>query len=409
MQSIVELSAIFDYGWPHTGRECAQVDNVVVERQAARWTANHVAALGDFAAQAIPLVDPAIRRPLIDGIDLWDMWPLQLADGSTARLDGWTVWMVLSAPRLADPDLRHHIARIRLLLERDGEWRDCGHALPEGFNPGSREWAGSAQFDPETARVTLFYTVAGRRGEPQPTFAQRMFQTCGTLGMDGDMARIEDWSEPAEMFAADGKHYMVVNQAVGVPGFIKGFRDPAHFRDPASGEDYVVFTASLQGSTSDFNGCVGIARAGNRDHGAWFLLPPMVSANGLNNEQERPQLIWHGGLYYLFWSTQRKVFAPGGPNGPNGIYGMVSPHLFGPYEPINGTGLVAANPAEAPFQTYSWWITGELEVAGFVDLLDVGAQGPVDSAEWRRAHFGGVPAPRFRVELDGTVARVHTI
>jgi levansucrase len=54
---------------------------------------------------------------------------------------------------------------------------------------------------------------------------------------------------------------MLVNQREGAPGLIKGFRDPAHFRDPADGTTYLLFTGSLKPSHSAFNGCIGIARA----------------------------------------------------------------------------------------------------------------------------------------------------
>jgi levansucrase len=334
------------------------------------------------------------------------MWPVQLADGRTASFDGWTVWMVLSAPALPDPDLRHGIARIRLMSEKDTIWRDCGNALPDGLNPGSREWAGSAVFDPGSGVITLFYTVAGFHGEVQPSYAQRLFQTRGKLTAQDGAARITDWTDPAESVRSDGVRYIIVDQKQGIPGFIKGFRDPAHFRDPASGCDYLLFTGSLAGSASDWNGCIGLAEAADASCNAWTLLDPLIAADGLNNEQERPHIVFRDGRYYLFWSTQRKVFAPGAPNGPNGLYGMVADTLFGPYVPLNGTGLVAANPHDEPFQTYSWWVTADLEVAGFADLLGVG-QGPViDDPAWRRAHFGGVPAPRFRIALDGERAWV---
>lgn len=374
---------------------------------ASKWLAEHVAALGDWSRQTIPAIDPAIARAVIPGLDLWDMWPVQRVDGSTARFDGWTVWLVLSAPGMPDPDERHHVARIRLLTERDGAWRDCGNLLPDGLSPGSREWAGSALFDPALGRLTLFYTVAGYRGEASATFAQRLFQVSADFACTAGEARADNWGAVAESVAADGCQYMIVNQAEGVPGFIKGFRDPAHFRDPATGADYLLFTGSLPQSRSAWNGCIGIARASGAGHTGWSLLPPLVTADGLNNEQERPHVIHHGGLYYLFWSTQRKVFEPHGPSGPNGLYGMVAPALLGPYAPLNGTGLVAANPGSAPFQAYSWWVTADLDVHGFVDLLDVPDDGPVDSAAWRRAHFGGCPAPVFRLALDGARAWVQ--
>ncbi len=377
----------------------------------SHWRAGHVAAIGDYSGQTIPLIDPVSIVPLIPGMDLWDMWPLQLIDGTTASFDGWIVWMVLSAPALPDPDLRHDIARIRLMGERKGEWRDYGNALPDNLNPGSREWAGSALYDPAAARVTLFFTAAGHRGDPTATFAQRLFQTSGTLVFTNNAAQIDNWSVPAENIPSDDDHYVLVTQRDGKPGFIKGFRDPAHFRDPANGQEYILFTASLKRSRSAWNGAIGIARADNAELTSWTILPPLLSADGLNNEQERPHVICRDGLYYLFWSTQRRVFAPDGPTGPNGLYGMVAPALLGPYAPINGTGLVAANPAEAPFQAFSWWVmdnseAAELEVAGFVDLTGLNESAPVNDPIWRRAHFGGIPAPRFRIRLDGTTACV---
>lgn len=367
----------------------------------SHWLADHVAAIGNQPQSAIAPIDPATVGPLLSGIDLWDLWPLQLASGALADIGGWTLWMVLSAPRLADPEERHGIARIRLMAERGGVWRDCGNALPDTLSPGSREWAGSALYDPASQRVTLFYTVAGYRNEPALTYAQRMFQTSGTVRLDGELPRIDAWTAPVESFQSDDDQYVLANQREGKAGFIKGFRDPAYFRDPATGGEYLLFTGSLKRSVSTHNGVIGIARATAAGLESWQLLPPLIIADGLNNELERPHIVFAQGRYFLFWSTQQRVFAPGGPSGPTGLYAMVAPALMGPYAPVNGTGLVAANPQEAPYQGYSWWVTNELEVAGFVDLAGVGAQELADDPAWRRAHFGGVPAPRFRLAING--------
>ena len=372
----------------------------------SHWRAEHVAAITQTGRNGIPLVDPACVQPLLPGIDLWDLWPVQLADGATARFDGWSLWCVLSAPVLPDPESRHAVARIRLMSERAGQWRDCGNLLPDGLNPGSREWAGSALYDPASQALTLYYTVAGYPDEATTSFAQRLFQTTATLIIADGAAHADGWSMPVESVPADDHHYMLVTQADGVPGFIKGFRDPAHFRDPADGQTYLLFTGSLKQSDSAWNGCVGIARAQNAELRQWTLLPPLISADGLNNEQERPLVVFRDGLYYLFWSTQRKVFAPAGPSGPNGLYGMVASKLLGPWEPLNGTGLVAANPESAPYQTYSWWVSEDLTVSGFVDLPGVAADGQRDDPQWRRDHFGGTPAPLFRIAVAGNQAWV---
>ncbi len=383
----------------------------------SRWLGEHVARIRAEPANTIPLVRAGDMQPIVPGLDLWDLWPLQLADGSTARFGGqyaggWSVWFVLSAPALPDPEARHGVARIRLMTERDGQWRDCGNALPDGLNPGSREWAGSALYwpdnGPNSGEVVLFYTVAGYRDESSASFAQRLFQTHGTLEIDPDSgaARIIGWSYPRESLAADDRRYMRVSQENSTPGFIKGFRDPAHFHDPADGSTYLLFTASLAQSSSAWNGCVGIARAADATLERWDALDPLVSTDGLNNEAERPHIILRAGYYYLFWSTQRKVFAPDGPSGPNGLYAMVARSMDGPWVPVNGTGLVAANPDAAAYQTYSWWVDDDLAVWGFIDYPQVAAGERQDDAGWRRAHFGGTPAPRFHLHLAGETALV---
>lgn len=370
------------------------------------WTRAAVAAIAGQQVRAIPLIRAADLRDALPGFQLWDCWTIETPQGATVVLDGWTPWVIMCAPRDLHPDLRHDVARLRLMLERDGVWRDCGYLLPDELNPGSREWAGSTVYDAASGRVTLFYTVTGRRGDSGRSFEQRLFQTSGNLERTGDTIRVTGWSEPVESVAADGRTYVIVNQTVGEPGFIKGFRDPFHFRDPADGADYLLFTASDPASASAFNGVVGIARAAGPGFTGWTLLPPLVSAAGVNNEMERPVLRVHGGRYYLFWSTQRRTFDPAGPTGPNGLYGMVAERLTGPWQPLNGTGLVAPNPAEEPVQTYSWWVTAELEVVGFIDFWGLGGLDPAEHPELALKQFGGVPAPRFKIALGAETAQI---
>jgi levansucrase len=361
------------------------------------WLPKHLDVLNQKADTTIPLIPHDIARPLVPEIDLWDMWPAQLADGRVAEFDGVRLWFILSAPMLDDPDQRHGIARIRLFTEQNGTWQDCGNAFPDGFTPGSREWAGSAVFSPSTNALTLHFTAAGERGDGATNWAQRLFSCVGTVTWQATRPSIA-WAAPFESVVADGGMYQRVDATVGEPGFIKGFRDPAFFQDPANGLEYLLFTASLADADSRYDGAIGIAALGSDGKGQ--VLPPLIGMDGVNNEPERPHIICSGGLYFLFFSTQRRMFAPNVRGGPNGLYAMVSESLFGNYRPVNGSGLVAANPEQAPFQAYSWWVTANLDVYGFVDLVGHGSATPTDTPEWRRAHFGGVPAPRFTVHLD---------
>jgi levansucrase len=368
------------------------------------WLDSHIARTASCDLPAIPIIKKSDIKDILPGFQLWDCWPFETPEGRTVVLDGHTPWVIMCAPRDLHPDLRHNVARLRLMVEKDGDWRDCGYLLSDEINPGSREWAGSTVYDAATDQVTLFFTAAGRPGDGGKSFEQRLFQTTGTLRYnDGEFAAT-GWSAAVESVKADNCHYMIVGSGTGIPGFIKGFRDPFHFRDPANGRDYLLFTASDPISSSAFNGIIGIAEGD--DLTGWSLLPALITADGVNNELERPMMRHVDGRYYVFWSTQRKVFAPDVHGGPTGLYGMVADALNGPYRPLNGSGLIAPNPDAEPFQTYSWWVSDTLDVTGFVDLWGLAGKDPVADPSLVAQHFGGVLAPRFRLALDGDKAHI---
>lgn len=361
------------------------------------WRAADIAHIDAQPLPEIPVIGAAQATRVLNSIDLWDMWPVCLPDGTTADFDGQSLWMILSASANPNPDLRHDVARIRLMSQTGDVWRDCGNLLPDGFAPGTREWAGSAVFDSATGVLTLYFTSTGRRGDAF-SFEQRMYETQASLSVEAANVVIGNWSPATELFASDGDHYVDTCRTAGGPGLIKGFRDPGFVRDPADGRTYMLFTASAGRSSHSHNGVIGIAE--NVD-GNWHLRPPLISGDGVNNEFERPHVVCRDGRYYLFWSTQRHVFAPGVPSGPNGLYGMVANHICGPYRPLNGTGLVAANPSAEPFQGYSWLVTGSLEVVSFIDLWGMGGRTRDTHPETLATQFGGTPAPMFRIALDG--------
>lgn len=365
------------------------------------WTADHVAAIGRYPIPATPVIDPARVVRVLPGHDLWDHWPVQEQDGRTAEIGGGHLHMMLAAPALPDPDARHAIARIRLMHHGAKGWRDLGDLFPDGFSPGSREWSGSAIVSPGHDQLTVYFTAAGHRGEHVLSFDQLLFETTADLRLSEGLVHLGEWSEPRLSVVPDGATYAQDMSGGGDIGTINAFRDPAWFRDPADAAEYLVFAASLAGSPSSWNGAVGLAR---REHGVWRLREPLISADGLNNELERPHLVYHKGRYYCFWSTQAKVFAAGGPTGPTGLYGMVAGSLEGAWSPLNGTGLVFANPPEAPIQAYSWQVLHDLAVIGFIDRPGLAGE-PADSGEARR-HFGGTPAPVLQLRLDGAEARL---
>ncbi|GAA4042384.1 glycoside hydrolase family 68 protein [Sphingomonas rosea] len=348
------------------------------------WTRAQVAAIDGGLAGTVPKFEPR-RRPVGgEGRYYWDMWPIQHADGTVAKLGTREWWMALSATDRGDPGRRHFEAEIRWIERQGDAWRDRGAVLPPHAAPYEREWAGSALLD--RGRLTLFFTGAGTSERPGG-YQQRLFEASAPVSADGTIGQ---WDRPCPSITALTDDYCAADAHDGEPGRIKAFRDPAFFRDPATGEDYLVFTASLAATQSAYNGAVGLAR---REGEGWALLPPLVHADGVNNELERAHVVAHGGFYYLFWVTQRATFSPDLTPGPTGLYGMVATSLAGPWTPLNHGGLVLTNPATDPGLTYSWFVTREGIVSSFVD--DVAGHG-----------FGGCPAPLLQLTFDGETVRL---
>lgn len=370
---------------------------------AAAWTPGHVGAIDGFRHDGAPLIGDADVVRIAPDLDIWDAWPVQDADGTPAALTGGkALWMALGAPRFPDPDERHGHARIHLILRDAAGWHPLGPAMPDGFAPGSREWSGSALLAADRKTLTLFFTATGRRGEAALTFEQRLFRANATFAVEAGMYRLTNWRGLDEFVLRDPAHYMASDAGNGAVGTIKAFRDPAYFRDPRDGRHHVFFAASLAASASAFNGAVGWATARNDTLAEWDIRPPLISADTLNNELERPHVIFHQGLYYLFWSTQRHVFNPDGPTGPTGLYGMVSDRLDGGWRPLNGTGLVFANPDAAPKQAYSWLVLPDLQVTSFIDAWGS------DGSDANARRFGATFAPMLRLRLLGDEAGLET-
>ena len=225
----------------------------------SHWTADHLRTINFNALPAAPLLTAQEAMPLLPDFDLWDVWPLQTVDGSIAEIAGGSLWMILSAPRFPDPNMRHDFARTRLLHKVGDAWRDCGNLFPDGLNPAQREWSGSAIL--EHNRVTAYFTAAGRTGAQLPSFEQRLFQTDGAIDLTGAFPRIRDWSKPVQSVVNDGRYYVDVRADPGVPGLINGFRDPYWFQDPADGRRALLFTGSLAGAKLPYSGVIGIALA----------------------------------------------------------------------------------------------------------------------------------------------------
>jgi levansucrase len=359
------------------------------------WTPDLLVGLADGGFSKAAIIEAENATPMSPELDVWDAWPLADPSGHPVPWRGGELWFALAVARAADPEQRHHLARIHHFHRVGDHFEHLGQTLPEEISPGARQWSGSARL--EDGIVTLFFTATGHKGDASLSYHQRLFLTRAPLLKDAEFGA---WSEPVEFIQADGHLYRPANENEGEPGKIKAFRDPSHYRS-CDGLDYVLFTGSSGTQPGLHDGVIGAAIAtGN----GYRLLPPLITASGLNNELERPHVVERRGQIYLFWSTQRGVFAPG-IVAPTGLYGAMADTIDGPWTFLNGHGLVIANPAEQPTQAYSWWVLPDLSVTSFVDYW-----GPEDNTrpeqETRRARFGGTFAPFTRIQLDGATSRV---
>jgi levansucrase len=356
-----------------------------------RWAREHLDRLVESEATTAPAIGSQPLSRVVPNGDIWDLWPVQEPDGSPSIAGGRELWMALSAPAIGHPEERHDAARLWLLAAAGDEWSDLGPVFGEGASPGSREWSGTAVRRPDGS-VSVYYTAAGHRGEARPTFEQRVIEARPRLVEAGGRVRLEGAVEHREVLRADGRIYLPADELEGAAGRIRAFRDPGWFRDPADGRDYLLVAASV----SWHDGFMGAAAPAVEERGAWSLLPPLLVADGINHEIERPHIVVHDSRYYLFFVTQRHVFHPPG-SAPTGLYGFVAPNVAGPYEPLNGSGLVIQNPPAAPDQAYAWWVLPDLRAVSFVNYRSADGRNAVDE----RASFGGTVAPVLQLALDG--------
>jgi levansucrase len=386
--------------------------------ETSAWTRDHARGLERTDENTAPIIYPPDSTTDPDH-HLWDTWLLRTPDGAVADVGGYRVVVALTAPNDLLPGKRHDVATHRFYYSTDGrEWTPGGPVFDGDGVLGSRQWAGSAVYHPETGTARLYYTAAGSRDETELSYTQQLAVAHGgRVAADGagEGVRFEGpWTHEA-LARPDGEWYEREEQSRGM---IYTFRDPWYFEDPETGEAYVLFEANTpvpEGSAAcdgdpvlqEFNGSVGVARTSRDDPTACDLSPPLLDAVCVNQELERPHVVYRDGTYYLFVASHRHTFAPG-IEGFDALYGFAADSLFGEYEPLNDTGLVVTNPANAPFQAYSWLAYGhreEILVTSFFNYYDYDRPSLDDvaylpeSEQFRR--FGGTLAPTVRLGVDG--------
>ncbi|PWC13339.1 glycoside hydrolase 68 family protein [Brenneria roseae subsp. americana] len=370
--------------------------------------------------------DPTTTQPLVRGdfpvmsdeVFIWDTMPLRDMDGNIASVNGWSVIFTLTADRNpTDPEYldeegnyditrdwndRHGRAKMYFWFSRTGkDWIMGGRVMEEGVSPTTREWAGTPILLNERGDVDLYYTAV--------TPGATIVKVRGRVVTTENGVEMVGFKKVKSLFEADGKMYQTESQN---PYW--AFRDPCPFRDPKSGQLYMLFEGNVAGvrgthvvgpdelgdvppgyedaGNSRFQtGCVGIAICRDEDGDDWELLPPLVTAVGVNDQTERPHFVFQDGKYYLFTISHKYTYGDG-LTGPDGVYGFVSEDLFGPYVPLNGSGLVLGNPPSQPYQTYSHYVMPNGLVTSFIDSVPTGEE---------TYRIGGTEAPTVQIKLKG--------
>ncbi|WP_255195111.1 glycoside hydrolase family 68 protein [Halorarius litoreus] len=387
------------------------------------WTREQAGGLARRDDVVAPVIYPPEQR-LDPDLHIWDTWLVRDRDGTIADVGGYRIIVALTAPSDLLPGKRHDVATLRYFYSADGRtWATGGRIFPETEPLGQRQWAGSTvRFAANGADdLVVYYTAAGDETHEELTYSQRIVAaTGGSIYGDDDGVHVEGPFDHETVLRPDGDRYETEAQSRGM---IYTFRDPWYWEDPETGEAYLL----LEGNTpvpegaddcagdpalQAFNGSVGIAHSPSGDRTDWELCDPLLDAVCVNQELERPHVVVRDGRYYLFISSHRHTFAPG-IEGFDALYGFVADSLFGPYEPLNGDGLVVTNPANAPFQAYSWLAFGHRDgilVTSFFNYFDYDRPTLDDvallpeSEQFRR--FGGTLAPTVRLQVDGRETRI---
>lgn len=395
--------------------------------QTVNWTREQAASIELNHDNTLPYTNIGELEKFAPGYHVWDTWPLMDRDGNIASFKGWKVLFALTAPDDVLPGKVHDIATIRYFYSKNGkDWTLGGELFPAGTALGQRQWAGSAMLDGD--RIHAFYTATGREGQAQLTYEQRIAAASAHMVADMDGVRFEEWGQHRIILEPDGNYYQTREQAQQGEGGGYAFRDPMWFKDPKTGKEYLLFEGNSGGAVAErpfkpeyagsagylqqnpvpsgavhANANIGIAEVVDGDMANIKLLPPLLEANYVNEELERPHVVVKDQKYYLFTDTHINKYAEG-LSGPEGLYGFVSDTLIGGYKPLNGSGLVLANPPENPYQAYSWLVTPDLNVVGFAHFGDLGSMSIGDvgnqSPEFQFSHFGGTLAPTVKLSLN---------
>lgn len=313
------------------------------------------------------------------GTYLWDCWFINR--GEQIHL------FHLQAPVSVDPNTRSRssVSIGHAVSTNYHTWRE----LPTALRPGrAGEWDAAGLWSGSVAekdgRYYLYYT--GKSDVP----GEEDLQQIG-LATSSDLYV---WDKhPRNPIVACDPDYYEFQGGWNTLGNIGAWRDPFVFKDPRSEKRYMTISARVAGSSREYNGCVALAESADMVN--WKVLPP-IFAPGRYDEIEVTRMVYHRGVYYLFFTTHAAGYEPSfaATSGAHeGLHCYYSKDLFGGYQPVNGNGVVLGN-GEAVYDIRVLHMIGD-------EFIGIGWQ----NHDAQGAFVGKLATP-VRLHISGDTVRV---
>ncbi|MCQ2009535.1 glycoside hydrolase family 68 protein [Sporolactobacillus sp. STSJ-5] len=392
----------------------------------------------EFSAKNIANIPSASDR------DVWDSWPLQNPDGTVAEYNGYHIVFAMSGAN-----------QLYMFYQKVGEtslesWKSAGrvfadedlsHSNDELLKKLTQEWSGSAYKIGN--KIRLFYTgnldhhSIGGYGNEQVLSTAKIDVDSDSTGL-----KISDIEDHKSIFDGDGKTYQTFNQFSNLGMSNSGdnhcLRDPHYVEE--NGRKYLVFEGNTgtangyqeyralfnkayYGGNDDYfnssknsllartdrnnvikaNAAIGIIEL-NEDYSLKSVMKPLVTANLVTDEIERPNVVKINGKWYLFTITKGyNQRVDGFPSDNTYMLGYVSDNLTGPYKPLNKTGLVLVGNEGYNSRTYTYAYYGMPVSSGSNNLLITSYMTNRNISSTQHSTF----APSFLLTVNGDQTQVQ--
>lgn len=409
----------------------------------SHWTRQQASSIKVDTATTFPKFEPLRLHAMIPGYNVWDNWIVLNESNEIADIQGYRMLVALAAPT----DKRAG-TRLYYFYSKDGiNYTVGGKVTDQLLDKEAQEWSGSSVLRADGTLQT-FYTLA-KASDTAPTQKdQRLATLTQKVTITGGKLVLQKPLHHALLATPDGHYYQTPLQAhqyekshpaaKGKVGNSKinnfCFRDPHFFKDPATKKSYLLFEAntgsdycaeasvsrdyiggnnyephfSTSSDDAKANGCIGIAELTDGSYRSLQYLPPLLTSNLVTDEIERANIVTYKGGYYVFCVTRaRKMTITNSAITDSAfMLGFRADSLFGPYVPMNGSGVVirqyhgAGGEGSNAQNVYSFLTLPDLTVITYANYCNDG-KGTVKQLR--------TAGPSIRLAINGTTSKIGSV